>query len=141
MSIWTHVAGVIRFDSLRDLMPGRMWTPNLGTPAYYEDEGLNLVGDWDKCDVPHGSEGSLRWQIWDNPSKNSMASHTVSIWGDLRDYENVQEVVDYFNRITKGQHVRQACFTVEVEYREPRTFVYVGDSNIGITDGKFMEVK
>lgn len=75
MSIWTHVVAAIRFDGISDMFP----PPNLGNTADYDSP----QSDWDKCDVPCGSEGSLKTLLWTNPS-NSMARWTATIFGDLR---------------------------------------------------------
>ena len=114
MSIWTHVAGVIRYDCLIDKEP---------------DTGITCCGadgdeKWDKCDVPCGSEGSLQVSKWTNPSESSVAKYTISIFGDLRDYSSEQEIIDYFDRITKNDFVRQATYTINVEGNRTRVFIW-----------------
>jgi hypothetical protein len=116
MSIWTHVAGVIRFDYLLGLTP----IPDCGETCSFEDD----TNVWNKCTVPCGSEGSLQVSTWENPCKSSLASLTVSIFGDLRDYDDDQAIIDYFNRITKEPMIRQACFTIGIEGETERTFVF-----------------
>jgi len=108
MSTWTHVAAVIRFDGLQSL---GMAIPDLGNTVSYEDE----KDKWDKCTVPCGSEGSLITTLWSNPSKNSIAAWTATIFGDLRDYEDIEEITAYLKRITDGKHVRNGVATIEVE--------------------------
>jgi len=124
MSTWTHVVGVIRFDSL----PG-MPEPNCGSTCEYEDD----ESIWDKCTVPCGSEGSLQISKWENPASCSIARYTYSIFGDLRHYENGQEIIDYFNKIVKGQNIRQAFFSFYIGGGGTRSFVY--DNK-----GEFVEV-
>lgn len=77
MSQWTHVNASIRYDT----------HIGIGLP----DFGYN---------VPEGSEGPLTISIWQNPHRMMSASHTVSIFGDLRDYNDVEEILRYFTRIT-----------------------------------------
>ena len=84
MSIWTHVAGVIRFDSFlgEDL--------DLGIPVDFRDS----LEDFCKCTLPCGSEGSLEYQIYENPDPHSVARWSVQFWGDLRDYDNEEEIIN-----------------------------------------------
>lgn len=120
MSTWTHIAGVIRFDGLAGISKD----PVLGNTVKYEDK----EDAWDKCDVPMGSEGSLEYTIRRNPDPSCMALNVVTIFGDLRDYDDTDEVIAYFNRIVEGQMVRNGVFTVEVESGESRQFVYTDES-------------
>lgn len=118
MSTWTHVVGSIRFDCLPGLVP----EPRLGTTCSWNDNPKI----WDACDVPcgsEGSEGSLQVVMHTVPG-DTIAKYVATIFGDLRDYEDEQEVIKYFNRIVDGQWVRQGCFSFFVEGREVRTFVY-----------------
>lgn len=116
MSQWTHVTGVIRYDGIVGMTP----KPDLGKTVSWEDDE-NL---WDECDVPCGSEGSLQTTLWENPNPSAMARWTATIFGDLRDYSDVFEVLEYFMRITKGHMIRSGVFTVQVEYGEERTYRY-----------------
>ncbi len=116
MSIRTHVVGVIRIDGITGLTPA----PQFGyTCTLYSDPA-----DWDKCNVPRGSEGSLQYSVWENPQATHASKYTVSVFGDLRDYDSVDEIVAYFNRISEGQIIRQGMFSVEVEGRETKNFIY-----------------
>lgn len=119
MSVWTHICGVIRFDGIKGLTPA----PELGNTCGFEDD----EAAWDDCNVPCGSEGSLQYSVWDNPDDSCMAMSTVSFFGDLRSYEDVDEVVAYFERITTGPLVRQGMFSVHVEGQKPRTFIHGDD--------------
>ena len=124
MSIWTHVAGVVRIDGIAGLTP----EPQFGnTCTFYSDPD-----DWDKCDVPRGSEGSLQYSVWENPQGSHAAKYTVSVFGDLRDFDSVEEIVSYFNRISEGQIIRQGMFSVEVEGQETKNFIYSEDAWVGI---------
>lgn len=119
MSQWTHVAGIIRFDGLflgEELFP----QPDLGKTCHYDSQ----QEDWDLCNVPCGSEGSLQHSLHTNPDEASMARWVASFWGDLRDYSNEREIVDYFNRMVKERMIRQGCFTVDVEFTSNNTYCY-----------------
>ena len=112
MSQWTHVAAVIRFDALR--LPGMPdMSPQLGTPARWDDGG-----SFDKCDMPCGSEGSLDYAVWENPHTNSISAYTVMIWGDLRDYQDVDEIAAYLDRITSGKMIRSGVAEIDVEFHD-----------------------
>lgn len=129
MSIWTHVLGTIRFDSWPGLDAPE---PDVGCPCHFTDP----PEQWDKCNIPCGSEGSLKISKWEDPSKSTVAKYTFTIFGDLRDYDNEQEIINYFNRITNGQDVRQACFTIKVEGKAIRTFVWKDDGLGGFVEAK-----
>lgn len=127
MSQWTHVAGVIRFDDIR--LGTTKFIPELGKTVRYNDP----PDKWNECNVPCGSEGSLEYYIKTNPDEHCIAAYVASIWGDLRDYENLQEIVDYFDRITKDKMIRQACFTVCIEGKGMYCYIWT-------EEGKFVEV-
>ncbi len=112
MSQWTHVAAVIRFDSLRiDSEIEKKFKPDLGVTCTFESEEK----EWDACNVPKGSEGSLQHHTWENPHTHSLSAYTCMIWGDLRDYNNITEIVTYLNRITDEKLVRQLSGVIQVE--------------------------
>ena len=112
MSQWTHINAVIRFDVIRVL---GMKMPDLGKTLNYE--GDDDISDWEdeECTVPCGSEGSMRYQVWENPSPNSAAGYTAMFWGDLRDYSDVEKIFNYFVKITSGQMIRSGLLEIEVE--------------------------
>ena len=118
MSIWAHVAGVIRFDGILGLTP----EPDCGNTCSFEDDGPI----WDRCNIPCGSEGSLQVSKWQDPTGSSLAQWTYTIFGDLRSFENFQEIINYFTRITDGQAVRNGVFTVEIGPQK-RTFLHDGE--------------
>ena len=72
------------------------------------------VKDKDKY-LPIGSEGTLEMSIWHNPDKSCMASTTVSVFGDLRNYGSFDEIEKWFNKCCNRFFVRQAVCQVEVE--------------------------
>jgi len=94
MSQWTHINAVVRFDCMSIL---GMRMPDLIST------------------VPEGSEGPMHVQMWQNPNPNSMAQYTVMFWGDLRDYDDVKEILAYFDSIVKGQMIRSGLLEIDVE--------------------------
>lgn len=111
MSQWTHVCAIIRFDAIPILGCGVMQLSDLGKTASWDE------GNFDSCTVPCGSEGSLQTSLWENPNRNHMMAYTASIWGDLRDYDDVQEIKEYFERICKDRVVRSGVVGINVEGR------------------------
>ena len=114
MSTWTHVAAVIRIDCLRlSGLPGN--NIDLGFPVKFGDPPER----WKQCTVPCGSEGSLEHFVHENPHKNDTAAYVVTIWGDLRDYDNVDEIIKYLNRVTSDQMIRQGTAEIRVGRNNP----------------------
>ena len=71
-----------------------------------------------------GSEGSLQISIWHNPVKNEMASTTVSVFGDLRDYggkDDIEKLEKWFNKCCENNWTRQAVMQVVDEYCDAST--------------------
>lgn len=120
MSQWTHVVAAIRFDALRSLGMGYMKLSDLGHTVRFEDPSEK----WARCDVPKGSEGSLQTHLVEDPDESSMAAYTATIWGDLRDYEDVGEIVRYLDRICRGRAVRSGVAKIDVEGQPIRLFRY-----------------
>lgn len=102
MSNWTHVLGIIR-------------AVTFGTEVDFDE----IIGyEWHRGDgfipgmkwMPDGSEGSLC---------KTVDGGIISIFGDLRDHEDPQEIIDWFNGVCesldKDCWVRQAVITVANE--------------------------
>ncbi len=121
MSQWTHVNASIRYDSI--LEHGAPTKEELGRICNWEDEDTS---HWQDPDLPCGSEGSLHYEIIKTGGETSLASNAVIFTGDLRDYEDVDEILEYFDRITKGKMIRSGVLEIVVEYKE--TLVYRFDS-------------
>ena len=126
MSNWTHVAGIIRIDGL----------VYFGEPDFDEIIGKECLWEspeavWkDAKDhpekyLPMGSEGSLQKSVWVNPDKSCLASYTVSVFGDLRDHNNADAIVEWFKGKCKSMWVRNAVITVENELYGTKTYTYV----------------
>jgi hypothetical protein len=140
MSQWAHINGAIRFDAIR-IYGSSSQDPNdfLGNTCTYHDEQAT----WDKCDVPSGSEGSMQYEIYENPELSQLAAYHVSFRGDLRDRgESIfKEVADYLKRISEGRAIRQGIFEVEVESVETRIYLYCNDTKVWSTVCIFLENK
>ena len=112
MSQWTHVCGCIRVDAIRGLMGDTPSTlqKKLGRIVEYEDEDYETT-------LPCGSEGSIQYDIIVNPHKEDLAAYVVPIWGDLRDYSNVEEIKNWFNGVCDSiVMIRDAVISIDVEY-------------------------
>jgi hypothetical protein len=125
MSNWTHVAGIIRVDDLR-LGEDLDFEDLIGREILYESP----FEEWENIDkyperyLPTGSEGSLQMSVWTNPDKSDLAAYTVSIFGDLRDHDNAQEVVDWFKKTCEKFLVRNAVIVVENERNGQISWTY-----------------
>lgn len=100
MSEWTHVNASIRIDSIRCL------------------EGINIEKIYSVICNKHifGSEGGLECNIWDNPNKNCIAAFTFNIFGDLRDYDDSEEILNWFSDICNKLFIRSAIIEIDMEY-------------------------
>lgn len=106
MSVWTHVAGVIRVDSIRGLTPA---------PKFDKIFVKSLWGDENISNMPSGSEGSLDYRVIKNPDKSSMAAYTVVIFGDLRDYgaDGTEDIKDWWEHVlSEFEMIRQAVLQI-----------------------------
>lgn len=116
MSIWTHVAGVIRIDTL--------------FPPPDMKERLERV--WN-TNTPRGSEGRIAATVYEHSDveEGGVVWGYIVLHGDLRDYgdkdSDIQAIVNYLNRCTDKTLsleetteplgcIRQGIVSVEVEY-------------------------
>lgn len=126
MSNWTHVAGVVRVDFFRfddselnfDEIFGKevLW----GSPEeVWEDATENP----DKY-LPMGSEGSLHKSVWVNPDKSKLCSYAVTIFGDLRDHYDPDEIMEWFEKKCEPLSIRNAVITVSNDWYGTKTYTY-----------------
>lgn len=118
MSNWTHVAGIIRIDGY---MEDDEFDKLFGKEVHFDAPKEVWRDAWEHPEkyLPKGSEGSLYKTVWENPNKNHLARYTVSIFGDLRDHEDPQEIVDWFEKICQKLGcfmVRNATITVKNDW-------------------------
>ena len=136
MSQWTHVSGNIRIDSLFgiDDLTLEILEEILGKVIDFEDEG-----EWE-TKLPLGSEGSIKYVIWENPRESALAHYSVSIFGDLRNYDDVNEIEKWFEGVLFSKYniisrktkkpfeahliIRDAVLSIDVEYQDKVVLVY-----------------
>jgi len=116
MSQWTHVTGAIRVD----------WIINAGNRGAAIRLVKSVFGktcnpkssqeEWQACTVPRGSEGSLQYHIHEYDT--GLPWVIVPVWGDLRDYDNVDEIRQWFFSVCQQLLIRQAILEIEVEGRD-----------------------
>ena len=124
MSQWTHVAGVVRIDDL-PCLKATDWDGYFGKQCLWNDDCWEDARNHPEDYLPMGSEGSLRSQLWVNPDTHQLAAYTIMIFGDLRDYDTPQEIIDWFKKkVADIPMVRQAVISVELESSEPITWNY-----------------
>ena len=125
MSVWTHVAGIIRVDSFRELEGDLDFTEIFGKELKYADSNFSDAYNHTDKYLPFGSEGSLKITIWDNPDKFQMAAYPVSIFGDLRDYDEPEKIIGWFKDKCSKLLIRDAVITARSSDSEPITWTYV----------------
>lgn len=115
MSIWTHVTGVIRLETglkldnndIENLIGKRIL---YRAPKELKDE----YKEHPERFMPKGSNGSLNFHVYNHDNKYELPSCIISIFGDLEDYSNTDEIIEWFkSRVRSSIYtVRQACITV-----------------------------
>lgn len=86
MSFWTHVNGSVRVDNFVDR-------------ALFKTCSFDgTVEEQDACNVPEGSECSLDVQVWNSIERYRLMS-TINFFGDLRNYYNYQDIVDWITGV------------------------------------------
>ena len=132
MSIWTHVAGIIRindfilsedqtldFDEIvgKECLydsPDEVWADKDANPDKY---------------MPCGSEGTLTKSVWVNPDKSHIAAYTVSVFGDLRDYDDLTVIRDWFKSVCDKVWIRSAILKADCENGETLIYEYKDPDN------------
>lgn len=126
MSQWTHVNASFRLDSFGRIEDAEIINVFGKAVDFDHMDELEYDENWEVKNkdtyLPMGSEGTLEMSIWHNPHESCMASTTVSIFGDLRDYDSFEEIEKWFNRCCDYFDIRQAFCQVNVEFRETRVF-------------------
>ena len=118
MSIWTHVCGCIRVDAMRsskidDVREIENITEKLGKIVLPLSKDKNTT-------LPCGSEGSIEYRIISNEDLSNIAAYNIPIWGDLRDYDSVDEIEKWFRDVCSKLDVRDAVIEIVV-YGETET--------------------
>lgn len=118
MSQWTHVNGSFRIDGLGYTSDADIYKV-FGEEVGYHDTSFAGCGSSGKT-LPCGSEGSLNMSIWRNPDSRCLASFTVNVFGDLRDYGggDIDSLVSWFDEICNKMWIRQAVLEINDEYSD-----------------------
>jgi len=97
MSVWAHVAGMIRVDGFflteETRAKGLQDLKDILGPIteYKTPQG---PGVWNDSKIPCGSEGSLQYDILVSPNLNHAAQFVVAVWGDLRSFVNEKKQIE-----------------------------------------------
>ena len=129
MSVWTHVAATVRVDWIVDFAGREICFDEIfGRECLWDspDEVWEEAREHPERFMPMGSEGSLNMSVWVNPDPSDAPRYAVTIFGDLRDYDDAEEIVRWFREKLKGIcSVRQAVITAETEYMETVSWTYI----------------
>lgn len=132
MSQWTHVTATIRVDAFnRDLTIEKLESI-IGKP---QGHGKPYLEEWEDDKVlPCGSEGSLEYTLYEDPDESNMAAYVITVFGDLRDYEDSDEIISWFESIVSEFDIRtrQAVLTIDVACQKIIYGAYVGYDDLQI---------
>lgn len=132
MSTWTHVAGVIRVNQIKwdEHVPDLNFEELIGKEVMFFDESDIWVDARKHPEkyLPMGSEGSLQMSVWTNPDISHVARYTVSIFGDLRDYDTPETIIEWFKKKCEDEElpVRDAVISARCNFKESLTWAYSG---------------
>lgn len=116
MSTWTHVIGGIRLDSFAFQKTDENKLKKIFIQSTFSN--------WnEKCNMPCGSEGSVRYKIIKNDEESFLNKCQIALWGDLRDYDSERIKKEFKiwlesvkNKLNKeGFLIRQLLLTAECE--------------------------
>ncbi len=112
MAQWTHVAGIIRSNELRILFPDPDFEELFGKEFDYDNEfAVEDVKKHPEKYLPNDGDSSLHMSVWKNPDFNDIDAYTVSIFGDLKNFEG--NIIKWFQDKCK-QFACQAVITVQL---------------------------
>lgn len=125
MSTWTHAAGVIRVDSFRFKdQPKPDWNELIGRPSLWGSIGETerYLEAHPEQRMPSGSEGSLNYTVWENPDISHIPAYVVSVFGDLRDYDDPAAVIEWFKKVCSRLWVRNAVIEADCGDGNPQVW-------------------
>lgn len=97
MSKWTHVSGVIRIDDFSFISRRKR---NTSKTVEKIIGPMCLFEKWNKhSKLPTGSEGSIEYKVIQDKDESSLARFTVVFYGDLRDYDDLEEIKEWFIKL------------------------------------------
>ena len=104
MSKWTYVDALIRVSAT-----GKDFTP--------KKKDLKLLN------IPEGSEGGLNIKI-SKAKGDTAAAYLIAIYGNLRDYENLEAVVEFMDKVAGKYFIHSGVLGIQIN---SYTFGYVYD--------------
>jgi hypothetical protein len=130
MSQWTHILGVVRFDS----MAKNVWPEPRNKDEIVKHEADFVHDFFQRTNIPSGSEGPIEVE-----TVITNRGPTVLLTGDLRDFgaEDLNSIVDWLNQL-KGEinksfqnekmmlFIRDAVINCNVEF-DNRTYIITED--------------
>ena len=130
MSAWVHVAAIARIDYLPILNDGTVvdFDTIFGKECLWGEGNFKYAFAHKDEFFPMGSEGSLRKTIWINPHENHADQYTVSIFGDLRNVDDGDWIIEWFKKKLNKLWVRQATITVNSTYYGITTWTFDPES-------------
>lgn len=117
MSEWTHLTGCIRIDTM----------PNIDDNIFISILKQKFGNTWslkvvdsryELCTIPKGSEGSVQYNILKTGSGSSLSWGLITIWGDLRDYDDPEEIFKWIKESCNSLDfwIRSCCVEVNVNH-------------------------
>lgn len=78
--------------------------------------------------LPLGSEGSIKYQLIENPDNSDISAYTIPIWGDLRDYDDAEYIESWFyDACNKIGRIRSAVLNIDVSGKLQKNISYKND--------------
>lgn len=124
MSTWTHVVGAVRFDGIPGMGPlHKLQTIEeivIGVKKV-TDEGV-VDHNW-RNPLPMGSEGPIQYKI--HEYGKGLPWIIITIWGDLRDYDDVDEIDKWFMELCGAWPlIRDGVLSIRVDDGRTRIVEY-----------------
>ena len=109
MSVWTHIAAIIRVDSIGHIV---------GVPDGTVETGIRSIVK--QSPIPSGTEGPAKWDFVRVHSEYSPLFGNVILYGDLRDYDDAVEIQEWMLYLIRtmeqgGLGIRGFAGSIEVE--------------------------
>lgn len=141
MSKWTHVVGTIRLDDYSFISKPKRNTAKdvekiIGPTCSFKKWNNNTK-------LPTGSEGSVEYKVIQNRDESSVARFTVVFWGDLRDYDDLEEIKQWFMHLREELETtdnemmyRDAILKAWVEYTDKPLIIKLNDDTLELEEIK-----
>lgn len=141
MSKWTHVSGVIRIDDFSFISHRKR---NTSKTVEKIIGPMCLFEKWNKhSKLPTGSEGSIEYKVVQNKDESSIARFTVVFYGDLRDYDDLEEIKQWFIKLREEIEAsdnemiyRDAILKAWVEHTDKPLIIKLNDETLELEEIK-----